>query len=189
MRQTSAQIDEGILDVAAGIFATHGYAHTSVQQVADAVGYSKAGLLHRFGSKEALHRSAVSQAVQLVTNVVSQAKAVPAGREQSRRVMELFAANVLDHTGMVQLMLRAFEPTNEDPGIEDLQSAGYNLVDVLDQPSSTPVERLRIVLALQLLVNGALAQTSEVDSDLHVPRGQLVPMLAKLANGVMTGSV
>src|SRR3712207_9533441 len=56
MRQTAADIDHAILDVAAGIFATHGYAHTSVQQVADAVGYSKPGLLHRFGSTEALYR-------------------------------------------------------------------------------------------------------------------------------------
>ncbi len=44
MRQSAAEIDHAILDVAAGIFAVHGFAHTSVQQIADAVGYSKPGL-------------------------------------------------------------------------------------------------------------------------------------------------
>jgi hypothetical protein len=42
VRQTSEQIDRAILDTAAHMFASHGYAGTSVQQVADAVGYSTA---------------------------------------------------------------------------------------------------------------------------------------------------
>lgn len=41
-RPTSREIDDQILDSAAGIFAVHGFAHASVQQIADAVGYSKA---------------------------------------------------------------------------------------------------------------------------------------------------
>ena len=50
MRQSAAEIDHAILDVAAGMFATHGFAHTSVQQIADAVGYSKPGLLRGWSS-------------------------------------------------------------------------------------------------------------------------------------------
>lgn len=48
----------------------HGYARTSVQQLADAVGYSKAGLLHRFGSKQALQAGAVAAAADAVGAVV-----------------------------------------------------------------------------------------------------------------------
>ena len=73
MRQSPAEIDHAILDVAAGLFATHGYAHTSVQQVADAVGYSKPGLLHRFGSKEALHRAVLAEVTETVQKVVGHA--------------------------------------------------------------------------------------------------------------------
>ena len=66
MRQTAAEIDHAILDVAAGIFATYGFPHASVQQIADAVGYSKPGLLHRFGSKEALHRAVLNEVAETV---------------------------------------------------------------------------------------------------------------------------
>ena len=53
--------------MAAGLFARHGFAHTSVQQVADAVGYSKPGLLHRFGSKDALFQAALAEVTSTAT--------------------------------------------------------------------------------------------------------------------------
>jgi AcrR family transcriptional regulator len=56
------QVDEGILDRAAGLFARHGFEQTSLQAVADAVGLSKAGLLHHFPSKGALHEAVMDQA-------------------------------------------------------------------------------------------------------------------------------
>ena len=49
------QTEDQILDRAAALFARRGFAKTSVQDVADAVGLSKAGLLHHFPSKDALH--------------------------------------------------------------------------------------------------------------------------------------
>ena len=74
MRQSSAEIDHAILDVAAGIFATSTASpHTSVQQIADAVGYSKPGLLHRFGSKEALHRAVLDEVAETVEEIVGHA--------------------------------------------------------------------------------------------------------------------
>ena len=185
MRQTSEQIDQGILDVAAGIFATYGFAHTSVQQIADAVGYSKAGLLHRFGSKQALHRAVIETGTAAVQEVIDEATAHAEGADRARHTIEVFATHVFERPGMVQLMLHAFDPTAEDPGTEEIQALGYRLVDLLDRPVSTPAERLRVVLALQLLVNAALAQESALDRDLHVDRATLVPLLVDLASYVL----
>ena len=56
------QTDEQILDRAAALFARHGFEQTSVQEVADAVGLSKAGLLHHFPSKDALHAAVLAHA-------------------------------------------------------------------------------------------------------------------------------
>src|SRR3712207_9441823 len=56
------QVDEGILDRAAALFARRGFTKTSVQDVADAVGLSKTGLLHHYPSKDALHEAVVAQA-------------------------------------------------------------------------------------------------------------------------------
>ena len=70
-------------------------------------------------------------------------------------MLELIARKALARPGMVQLMLAAFEPASEEPGTESIQAAGYRLVDALDHPLSSPVERLRVVLALRLIASAA----------------------------------
>jgi AcrR family transcriptional regulator len=185
MRQSPAEIDHAILDVAAGLFATHGYAHTSVQQIADAVGYSKPGLLHRFGSKEALHRAALAEVADTVQAIVGHATAHSAEPDQVHQVLELIARKALERPGMVQMMLAAFEPGSEEPGTEEIKASGYQLVDGLDQPHSTPTERLRVVLAIRLIVTAAMTQSSPVDTALHVDHDELVPLLVELSARVM----
>lgn len=53
-RPTRAELDAEIVEAAAELFTAQGYLGTSVQEIADRVGYSKTGLLHRFPSKERL---------------------------------------------------------------------------------------------------------------------------------------
>lgn len=185
MRQSPEDIDRAILDIAAGIFATYGFAQTSVQQVADAVGYSKPGLLHRFGSKEALYRAVVASGTAKVGEVLSAAEGLRGEAEPLRAVLRLLAEEALERPGMVQLMLRAFDPVAEEPQAEEIQALGYRLVDLLDTGLGSPAERLRVVLALQLLVNAALTQNSPVDIDLHVDRAELVPLVVDLAAHVL----
>ncbi len=187
MRQTSAQIDHAILDVAAGIFATHGFAHTSVQQIADAVGYSKPGLLHRFGSKEALHRAVLAEVVETVEEIVSAATAHHREAGQLQLVLELVTRRALERPGMVQMMLRSLDPRSREPGIERIQHAGHRLIDSLDAPTNGPLERLRVALGLELIVNAATAQHSRADADLQVPADELVPTLVGLARHVVVG--
>jgi AcrR family transcriptional regulator len=185
MRQTAAEIDHAILDVAAGIFATYGFTHSSVQQIADAVGYSKPGLLHRFGSKEALHRAVLTEVSDTVQEIVGHAVAHSAQPDQVTQILELMTRKALDRPGMVQMMLRAFESDGEEPGVEAIQGMGYRLVDALDHPLSSPAERLRVVLAVKLIVTAAMTQHSKVDADLHVDREELVPMIVALAAHVL----
>lgn len=186
-QQTAADIDHVILDVAARIFATYGFGHTSVQEIADAVGYSKPGLLHRFGSKDALHRAVLGEVQATVEEVVAHAESRHEDADQLTEVLTLITHRALDRPGVVQMMLEAFQPTSEEPGIESIQAAGYRLVDALDQSLVSPVERLRVVLALKLIVTAALTQHSPVDADLHVDRAELVPLLVELARGVLRG--
>ena len=189
MRQTSAQIDHAILDVAAGIFATHGFAHTSVQQIADAVGYSKPGLLHRFGSKEALHRAVLAEVAETVDEVVALAAKHHHQAEQLGLVLELVTRRALERPGMVQMMLRSFDPVSQEPGIEKIQHSGYRLIDSLDASLSSPLDRLRVALGLELIVNAAMTQHSAVDADMHVAHEELVPVVVSLARHVVAGPV
>jgi AcrR family transcriptional regulator len=185
MRQSAAEIDHAILDVAAGIFATYGFAHASVQQIADAVGYSKPGLLHRFGSKEALHRAVLTEVLETVQAIVGHALAHRGQPDQVTRVLELITRKALARPGMVQMMLEAFEPNTHERGVEDTRAAGYRLVGALDHPLGTPAERLRALLALKLIATAAMTQHSAIDADLHVDPHELVPLLVRLAEQVL----
>lgn len=185
MRQSAAEIDHAILDVAARIFAIHGFAHTSVQQIADAVGYSKPGLLHRFGSKEALHRAVLSEVEETIQDVVTQAVARQGEPDQVRHVLDKLVQRALDRPGMVQMMLRAFEPRSKEPGVDAIHAAGFRLVDILDPGSPSTEQRLRVVLALRLVASAATAQLPHSDNRLQVEREKLHPLLVEIASGVI----
>src|SRR3954453_6827502 len=100
MRQSAAEIDHAILDVAAGMFATPRFAHSSGQQIADAVGYSKPGLLHRFGSKEALHRAGLTEVSETVQAIIGQATAHADRPDQLSQVVTAVPRKALDRPGI-----------------------------------------------------------------------------------------
>ena len=61
VRPTRQEIDDEIVERAAALFARYGFQETSLQRIADAVGYSKTGLLHRFPTKEALQDAVIER--------------------------------------------------------------------------------------------------------------------------------
>jgi AcrR family transcriptional regulator len=82
------QIDDGILDRAAALFAHQGVAKTSVQDIANAVGLSKAGLLHHFPTKDAIHEAVLGLVGTLGDQLASQVCDLPVGPVRDRRALE-----------------------------------------------------------------------------------------------------
>jgi AcrR family transcriptional regulator len=99
------QIDAGILDKAAALFARRGFAKTSVQDVADAVGLSKAGLLHHFVSKDALHAAVLSSAGAVGDQLLDTVRDLPPGPARDRFVLEAMVDIALTRPGLVSLLL------------------------------------------------------------------------------------
>ncbi len=106
------QRDEAILDGAASLFASRGLAKTTIQDVADAVGLSKAGLLHHFPSKTALHEAALGHAELLLQRFREQVGGMPLGVERDWRAAEVWVDVALDHPGLVALLLA---PSTQGP--------------------------------------------------------------------------
>ncbi|MGY1691965.1 TetR/AcrR family transcriptional regulator [Geodermatophilus sp. SYSU D01105] len=154
------QIDEGILDRAAALFARRGFAKTSVQDIADAVGLSKAGLLHHFPTKDALHEAVLDQAATLGHRVLDQVGDLPPGPERDRYALEVLLDVALAHPGLVALMLApATQLGAADPehAVTDLVLQAFGV-----DPETAETPRLvRVVGALAALAVLTLAAHSE----------------------------
>jgi AcrR family transcriptional regulator len=104
-RQTRQQIDDEIIDWAATLFARHGFQETSVQRIADAVGYSKGGLLRHYPSKEALQEAVVSRCLADLAEVARAAAERAAGPERDHAALTGLAQLALRRPGFVALLL------------------------------------------------------------------------------------
>jgi len=154
------QIDEGILDQAASLFARRGFAKTSVQDVADAVGLSKAGLLHHFPTKDALYAAVLGQADTIGQRVLGEVAGLPPGEARDRRAVEVLVDVALAHPGLVALMLAPvtdLDVAEPEPAVAGLvmQAFGVQLTGDDDE------RRVRVVGALAALAVLTLAAHSE----------------------------
>lgn len=154
-RSIRQHVEEQILDRAAGLFARHGFAHTSLKAIADAVGLSKAGLLHHHPSKEALFEAAHEACLAQGRLVLDQVSALPLGPERDRRALELLTDAALDRPGLVGLAFGAVNaPEDHLPGVGDVVVFEVFAVD----PEAGDTERvIRVVAALSALAVLSLA--------------------------------
>jgi AcrR family transcriptional regulator len=159
VRPFREQIEDTILDRAAALFARRGYAKTSVQEVADAVGLSKAGLLHHFPSKEALHQAVLSQAGALGRRVLDRAGGLPPGPARDRHVLEFLLDLALAHPGLVSLLLAPLTQGENESAIAEVDAAGAAALRAFGvDPDAPPSERaIRVVGSLTALAVLTLA--------------------------------
>jgi AcrR family transcriptional regulator len=151
------QIDEGIVDRAAALFARRGFAKTSVQEIADAVGLSKAGLLHHFPSKDALWEAVVAKADALGQQVLDLVRDLPAGPDRDRRALDVLVDVALSHPGLVALLLAPL--TQGDPGAPELEAPGAAALAAFGVDLAEPVSErtVRVTGALTALAVLTLA--------------------------------
>lgn len=185
VRTSDAQIDEAILDAAAGLFARQGFDRTSVQQVADAVGYSKTGLLHRFPSKAALLVAVDSLIEARLGEMTATLLAHPLGPERTHAALEGVTAVALQVPGLLEYEVDQLARQHDaaDCGPLDKGVAQPFFTTLLgDDP--TPEHQVRLMLALQLICNGALVAAKPPLRDLGDSLPSLLVDLAAAVAGI-----
>lgn len=133
-RQTKSEIDAEILDCAAGIFARHGFARTSLQQIADAVKYSKAGLLHHYPSKKALYEAVLDKYEAQSHEHIAGIQHLPLGIERDRALVENAVDFAFDWPGLAELAQQLGREESDDPrfvrlGLQLFASLGIDLAN------------------------------------------------------------
>ena len=150
------QAEEQILDRAAALLARRG-ARTSMQEVADAVGLSKAGLQYHFPTKDSLHSAVLAKAAGIGQQVLDVVDDMPIGPERDLRAIEAWIDVALAHPGLVSLLrtpvstASADDPTDGDAEAV-LASATAALAAFGVDPEAATAERtVRVAAALAAL--------------------------------------
>ncbi|GGK37398.1 hypothetical protein GCM10010124_32710 [Pilimelia terevasa] len=158
-RQTRQQIDDEIVDCAAALFARHGFQEASVQRIADAVGYSKSGLLRHYPSKEALQEAVATRCLAELTDVARQVADRPPGPAKDRAALTGLAELALRRPGFFALLLSTLLRDPADPGSALLTPVGDVIVDMFAlNPADPDLDRtVRVAGAVGAL---AVARTA-----------------------------
>jgi AcrR family transcriptional regulator len=166
-RPTKQQIDDEILEAAATLFARHGFRETSVQRIADAVGYSKTGLLHRYPSKEALQQAVIDRSLGEMRAIAGEVAAVAPGAARDRAVITGIAELALRCPGTVALLLSGLlgEPETEiATALHDIGEAIFTAFAV-DCPEAQPARMIRVTGALGALAVARVALRDKLTAD------------------------
>ncbi|GIF14393.1 TetR/AcrR family transcriptional regulator [Actinoplanes teichomyceticus] len=165
-RPTKQQIDDEILDAAAHLFARHGFKETSVQRIADAVGYSKTGLLHRFPTKEALQEAVVERCVGQLREIATTVVTLPAGPDRDRSVISGIARLALGQPGVVALLLSCLLAEPESDFGAALEMIGGEVAAAFgDEPFVDPRRAIRVTGALGALAVASVAMRDCITAD------------------------
>lgn len=163
-------MDDEIVEHASVLFARHGFKDTSVQSIADAAGYSKTGLLHRFPSKEALWAAVVERSVHSCRQIQDDVAGMPPGPERDRAVLSYLVDLALGAPGVVALLLSdvsAIDPANETPLL--LGTGESVLAAFGDVPGTGDVgpRRIRVLGALGALAVAGVALRDASPADVR----------------------
>jgi AcrR family transcriptional regulator len=150
------QTEDQILDRAAALLARRG-TRTSLQQIADSVGLSKAGLQYHFPTKDSLHSAVLAKAAGIGQQVLDVVDDLPIGPERDLRAIEAWIDVALAHPGLVSLLLTPVSSAvTDEPGDDGaeavLQSATAALAAFGVDPEAATAERtVRVAAALAAL--------------------------------------
>jgi AcrR family transcriptional regulator len=157
MRPTRQEIDDEIVERAAALFARYGFQETSLQRIADAVGYSKTGLLHRFPTKEALQDAVIERWAGKVRDIAGRVRDLPPGPERDRAVITELVDLALRGPGVVSLLLAALSSPETGEVAVRLKTVTEGLFEAFAADTEDSPRAIRVGAALGALAVMSLA--------------------------------
>ena len=154
---------ERILSVALRLFASQGYANTSLRQIADELGVTKAALYFHFKTKEDIVTGILTGYLDGLNALIDGAgPGTTAGREQ---LLRRFAEHQA-HWGLnlMKLIRENFTEIGNLPFGLEIKKAFRRLIDTLAGPGTTVLEQTRARTALVAIQSVALA-AEDPDAD------------------------
>ena len=153
-----------ILSVALRLFATQGYANTSLREIADELGVTKAALYFHYKTKEDILNGILLGHLESTNALIAEAAphiATLAGREELLRRLAAYQAGRSLH--LMRLIRENFTEIGNLPFGAEIKDAHHRLFDALAGPDPTAINRVRARTAFIAVQSAAMAAEREDD--------------------------
>jgi AcrR family transcriptional regulator len=172
-----------IREMAVELFAQHGYERTSLREIAERLGMTKAALYYHYPSKQALLLSIIEPLISEWKTVADKAETLQHSTSAVRRVLGECLDVLLRHRRIAGMFTRDAPAVFEAIGrmYEDIVDVHQRLHTWLDGPSPSPADRVRAFAATEVL-GAALGAGPAVA---EMPDGELRAILLDAANAVL----
>jgi AcrR family transcriptional regulator len=163
-------------------FASAGYAGTSLQQIADAAGYSKSSVLYHFASKEAILEAALGPAIDRLEVVLADVADLAGTPAQRTAFVERFIDFLFEYRLEVHTFINQGQSLTDIPVIERANRTVTRLAESVSTDFESVEERVRFGVALGGAAYTLVAGTnfSEGDPPLPAFRAALVTTVSDL---------
>jgi AcrR family transcriptional regulator len=142
-----------IRETAVELFARHGYERTSLREIAERLGMTKAALYYHYPSKQALLLSIIEPLISEWKTVADKAETLQHSTAAVRGVLAECLDVLLRHRRIAGLFTRDAAAVFEAIGrmYEDIMAAHQRLHTWLAGPSPSPADRVRAFAATEVL--------------------------------------
>lgn len=101
---------DAILESATKLFSTKGFAGTSMSDLAEDLGLSKAAIYHHFESKGSILQNLIESPQEDIETLVNHTESLPANKVNPREILRTFAGIVFEHRKVIGLVLTEMPP-------------------------------------------------------------------------------
>lgn len=174
-----------ILSVALRLFADQGYESTSMRQIGEQLGITKAALYYHFTSKEAIVRALIENMMAEVTTLVEWARAQEPGHDLRHEVLARWSA--IMHTQGLRMFrflganYRLVRDIRGEPGRPGgMASAVRELFSILTPPDASVEDQLRVRFSLLIIIMTGMAAR-----DLDAGEDDILDAAARISAGLL----
>jgi AcrR family transcriptional regulator len=142
-----------IRGVATELFGRFGYEKTSLREIADRVGMTKASLYYHFPSKQSLLLAIVEPLISQWRAVVDRAQTLPHNDVNVRLILGEVLGVLLEHRAIARMFVHDAAAVIQaiGPLFSEFLELNMRLHDWLAGPEPTPADRIRAVAATEAL--------------------------------------
>jgi AcrR family transcriptional regulator len=135
--------------VALELFTEQGYDATSLREIAERLGVTKAALYYHFKSKEEIVESLTGDQIKRVESLIDWAQTQPATLETRKEFLRRYAESMLftNHHKVMRFFERNQAAMKDRPSGKHFKERMQAVIDILCEPGAPPPRRLRAAMA------------------------------------------